>query len=103
MDGDPTWRVSHERHRLGFPVLGSYVGETNFLAGWRITGINSRATGFQDSTLEKHVHAGLSLRQSEERSALAAAKFPMITSPSKSQGNAWVLLTPHHNTALDLG
>lgn len=43
MGGHPPWKVSRSSHRLSIPVLGSYMGNTSPVSGWKTAGTKRRA------------------------------------------------------------
>ena len=60
MGRHPPWGVSGSSHRLGAPVLGSYVEETSPLADWRNAGTD-RKDGEAWTPLMSSEHNGLPL------------------------------------------
>ena len=48
----PPWVVHSESSRFDAPVLGSYMGETSHLAGWKMAGTNRWAVGSLDSSTQ---------------------------------------------------
>ena len=50
--GHPPWGVNGEGSRFDAPVLGSYMGETSPLPGWKMAGTNRRAVGSLDSSTQ---------------------------------------------------
>ena len=46
------WGVNSEGSRFDAPVLGSYMGRQDPLAGWKMAGTNRRAVGSLDTSTQ---------------------------------------------------
>lgn len=98
--GHSSWGLSMLSHRLGIPVLGSYVEETSPLAGWRTTGLEK--TGECWIPLVRSSEVLACPRQGGEKFALAGDEFLMTTSPhypsKQSKCTSTTLCTPQCGT-----